>query len=221
VGRHWALLTMKPPRPNARFGLSPQGLWLPIEPNDQEPPRVNRQHEVFVPHSALFPGQPDDFLEFKRIVRSLSLTDTIFWCARLNILLHSSDEERDSLKLESAAVFLTAPGVVERANEFARAYGGANRVNVFFRGQLLELLRWTVLLCQDSPNDGRTFDEPEVRTAFLRAALLASDVWSRRVYGKRFDGELPIEVLRNNVLPSIRLMSMETRSSPNPFLALA
>ena len=53
----------------------------------------------------------------------------------------------------------------------------------FFRGQLLELARWITLYCQNQPGDGKTFLNADVRSTFVRAALIASHLWEQRLYG--------------------------------------
>lgn len=118
------------------------------------------------------------------------------------------------------AIFLD-PDEIALVNAFARERGGASRVAFFFRGQLLELLRWAALLCSDHPNDGTTFDSRDTRRAFVRAALMASDVWGRRIYRDRLDGDYSAAQLRQNVLPSIRRMRLENAPCPSPFLHLA
>jgi hypothetical protein len=54
---------------------------------------------------------------------------------------------------------------------------------VFFRGQLLELARWIALTCENRPDDGDTFRDPAVRLAFLKATLIAGDLWQQRLFG--------------------------------------
>jgi hypothetical protein len=54
---------------------------------------------------------------------------------------------------------------------------------VFFRGQLLELARWVVRFCQNLPGDGETLRDPAARSAFLHAALIASQLWERWLFG--------------------------------------
>src|SRR5258706_382496 len=80
---------------------------------------------------------------------------------------------------------------IARINAFAKEHGRQN-VSVFFRGQLLELMRWTCLLSSDQSDDGDTFNRQESRLAFVRVALLASEVWFRRVYRDRMRSDGPI-----------------------------
>jgi len=43
-------------------------------------------------------------------------------------------------------------------------------------------MRWTCLLAEDHPYDGKTFEDLHVRRRFVQAALIASDLWAKRVY---------------------------------------
>ena len=71
-------------------------------------------------------------------------------------------------------------------NSFVKDHGGIDKVTVFFRGQLLEVIRWACLFCQDQPDDGRTFENPEIRRIFAQVLLMAGDLWGQRVFGDRF-----------------------------------
>jgi len=94
--------------------------------------------------------------------------------------------------------------VSKAVNQFALTHGGANRVTVFFRGQLLELMRWALLYCRNHPNDGKTFEDPNTRRMFVQAALIASDLWAKWVYGNRFSLEGGINIARERSLGAIR-----------------
>jgi len=177
--------------------------------------------EVYATHGAIFPDLPADFSEFKRLLRSLSRTDVILWCARLNILV-SDTTKTDPKDIQGHCVGLFFdPEAIGRINRFAADHGGRENVSVFFRGQLLELIRWACLLSADQPGDGETFNSSETRLSFVRAALLASEVWSRRVYGDRLGREGSIHDVRLGVLPSLRRSNMETAPYPHPILAIA
>lgn len=205
-----------------RFVRSPQSgrLWIPEGSPALLPLQASENLQTFVPHDAVFPGLANDFPEFKRLLRSLSRTDTIFWCARLNILV--SDSELDTLEVQSKClrVFLREDEI-NRINVFAYQRGGASKVQAFFRGQLLELLRWATLFCSDLPDDGVTFNDEDVRRRFVRAALLASDIWGRRIYEDRLSEDLTVGELRKSVLPAIRRMSLENAPCPDPLLQIA
>jgi hypothetical protein len=202
------------------FRSTAAGVWVPGQAKAQTAP-ANGEVAVFIPHSTVFPGLPDDFAELKRLLRTLSRTDTILWCARLNLLVSDSTTQNPKDVEAYCIRRFFSDDQIRLINDFAKERGGRQRVSVFFRGQLLQLLRWATLLCPDLPEDGRTFDSADTRRSFARAALLASEVWGRRIYGDRLAAERPLDALRLDVLPLTRLASMETTRSPNAFMAIA
>lgn len=165
---------------------------------------------VYVPFSAVFPGIPDNFETFKSLLCDLSRTDSLFWCARLNKIISSPSDatykERQQFGLNQ---FMTEEEI-DRVNAFTREEGGAERVTIFFRGQLLELIRWVLLYSHDHRNDGVTFEDPDVRRKFAQAALLARDIWARRVFGRRFRDTGDILQDRRSALGAIRKAMEDT-----------
>lgn len=134
---------------------------------------------AYVPFSAIFPGESCDFVSFRALVRTLSRTDTLFWCARLSLILSNPQNKDERSKQGYGIRLFFDPQEHERGLQYAKGHGNPRP---FFREQLLELIRWTCLLAEDHPNDGSTFTDPDTRRSFLRAALLASDVWGRHAY---------------------------------------
>jgi hypothetical protein len=137
--------------------------------------------DTFVPAQAVF-DLPADFETFRSVVRGLSRTDTLFWCARINLVLSNAVDRDDVGKQRVAIQQFFGAAEIQRIERFAAAHGGAGRVKVFMRTQLLELMRWACLLAEDLPGDGETFLDPAMRRRFAQAALMASDIWAKRVY---------------------------------------
>jgi hypothetical protein len=171
---------------------------------------------IFLPVSEAFPDTNNDFETFKYLLGKLSLTDALFWCARLNLII--SDPEADHITKQNAGLGqFFAQEEINRVNDYARKNGGAQRVTIFFRGQILELVRWIALYCSDFPEDGTTFENPEIRRNFAKALLIAGDIWSKRVFGEnRFSLDGGITVARKRALGPIR-KSVEA-TFPAPFL---
>lgn len=144
---------------------------------------MNPELRVFVPAKEVFPDLSVDFDTFRSLVAGLSRTDTMLWCARLNLLLSNPESLASALDVQGwvLARFFSADEIA-RVQAFAKSRGGADHVMVFTRAQMLELFRWAALLAHDLPNDGITFESPEVRRNFVKAALLAHDVWQGRTY---------------------------------------
>jgi hypothetical protein len=176
---------------------------------------------VFVPYDVVFSDGPATFGKFKQVMRLLSLTDTLFWCARLNLILADPGLEEKAKQQRVLDLFFTEEQI-QAVNEFAKAYGGADRVGVINRGTLLELIRWTCLLSSDHPEDGETFNRPEMRNAFVRALLMGNEFWGQRMYPDNVFGKgETIEEKRRNALPITRQVMMETLTHPRPYEALA
>lgn len=204
------------------FRQTPTGLWLPEQTGLQPVAPLYHGSMTYIDHKSVFPGEPDDFPEFKRVVRSLSRTDALLWCARLNILVSDATTiDRDNVHAYCVSTFFGRPDEIERLNAFAKPRGGRDSIEVFFRAQLLELLRWIALLCGDHPYDGRTFESADVRRNFARAALMASDVWAYRAYRDEFNKPGPIEQVRKEILAAVRAANIETAESLHPIFAVA
>jgi hypothetical protein len=140
---------------------------------------------IYVPISAIFPETEPTFSSFRSLLGRLSRTDVLFWCARLNSIVSGqsglSHEQRQAFGRRQ---FLSQAeiGLLDRfCSNQNRPVGS---VTVFFRGQILELFRWAALYCDDQDGDRTTFEDPEMRRTFAQACLIASDLWSRRVYGE-------------------------------------
>lgn len=141
---------------------------------------------VYIPISEVFPDVQSDFETFKSLLHGLSRTDTLFWCARLNLVLSNASEVDHMTRQQFGLKQFLTTEEIAAVNDFVRREGSAQRVYIFFRGQLLELIRWSSLYCQDQLGNGTTFEKPEVRRKFAQAALISSDIWAKRVFGNRF-----------------------------------
>jgi hypothetical protein len=170
---------------------------------------------VYLPVSEVFTNIQSDFKTFKSLLQNLSRVDALFWCSRLNMVVSDSSDVNHVAKQQFGLNQFFTHEEISAINNFTRRHGGAEKVTVFFRGQLLELLRWVSLCCHDHPEDGVTFENPDVRRRFAQAALLASDVWARRVFKDRFSLAGGIEMARRRVLGPSRKSIDATSPSPN------
>lgn len=175
---------------------------------------------VYLPVSAVFPDLQSDFPTFKSLLLSLSRTDTLFWCSRLNLAVSDSTDVDHLTKQQFGLNEFFTPGEINAVNAFVKEHGGAENVTVFFRGQLLEILRWATLLCHDQPGDGTTYEDAEVRRRFAQAALLASDIWARRVFKDRFNLEGGLDIARKRALGPSRKSVEGTSLTPNLYKSL-
>jgi len=177
--------------------------------------QTRNQVGVYVPISEVFPDVRSDIGTFRSLLSNLSRTDTLFWCARLNLVVSANASSMDSVRAQQFGLnqFFTS-SEIESINAFARNHGGVNRVKVFFRGQILELFRWVSLLCTDHPGDGTTYEAPHVRRTFAQVALIASDVWANRIFKNKFSLDGGIEVARKRAIGPNRKSVEATTTTP-------
>lgn len=176
--------------------------------------------KVLVPYDAVFINNKTSFDHFKEILKSLSLTDTLFWCARLNLILADSKMDEKTKQEYYLDCFLTAQQL-QTLNKFVMEHGGPKNVIVIHRGALLELIRWACLVCSDHIDDGQTFNSDEVRENFARVLLMASELWSKRVYGNSAFEGASLDEKRTNALSLIRRCMAEIHCQPLKFVSFA
>ena len=177
--------------------------------------QAQNQIGVYVPISEVFPDVQNDIDTFRSLLLKLSRTDTLFWCARLNLVVSANTSNIDLIEAQQFGLnrFFKA-NEIEAINDFAQKHGGVNRIKVFFRGQLLELFRWAALLCVDHPDDGTTYEKSQVRETFAKASLIASDVWGNRVFSNKFSLDGGIEIARKRALGPNRKSMEATIEAP-------
>lgn len=160
---------------------------------------------TFVQLADVFPELTTDFETFRSILRQLSRTDTLFWCARLNLIISNPAISDFKEKQEFGLARFFGSEEIAGINNLFRQRGSVEKVTVFFRGQLLELIRWACLLCEDQANDGNTYESPEVRRLFAQAVLIASELWGNRVYPNLSSFKGDLQQARYRCLPDMRL----------------
>jgi len=175
---------------------------------------------TFMPLAAVFPNEPSTFDAFKSKLRELSLTDTLLWAARLNLIVSNPQNADHRGKQQYGINAFFSPEDTENINTFVAENGGVDRITIFFRGQLLEVFRWASLLCRDKPDDGTTFNDPQIRRTFAQVLLMASDLWAKRVFGSRFSLEGGLKTARRRGLGAIRGAIAETTAGGDLLLAI-
>lgn len=133
--------------------------------------------ESYITVSDVFPGTINDLNSFTALLKELSKTDAIIWCSKLNMIICNSSLSHHEKQQFGVKHFLSSDDT-KVLNESIQKLEKATPT-LFFRGQILELLRWIVLYCDDHSNDGRTFEDIEIRRTFAKTLLIASDIWSR------------------------------------------
>ncbi len=173
---------------------------------------------VFVPVDAVWPEIDPTLDSLKNYLKNISRTDALFTCARLNLKIGALEDEHVEVQQSCANRFLTADEL-ERLNRFVAEHGGITRVHLVFRGQVLELMRWVAIYCTDLPGDGETFADPRTRQDFMKALLIASELWSDRVF-RQFSVTNGVDMARRSALGPIRksLEAHETAPEVNQSL---
>jgi hypothetical protein len=178
---------------------------------------------VFVNVGAIFPGTVADEESMQAALAQLSRDDALFTCARLNAIVSGFGPDRSVYQRQYEAIgLLCSPQQKIALSDYAKKHGGPERVMAFFRGQLLELARRVVMHCQNLPGDGTTFKDEAVCSTFLRAALIASTLWEKRLFGpEALKPLLNLEVQLREFLGAFRKNVEESNGVAQPAFTVA
>jgi hypothetical protein len=211
-------VTYSPPGPPPELRLASARLIIPQPPGSffgrdtgGDPPS---EISLLVPPEVLFPGTAANESALLDTLANLSRDDTLFECARANIVVTGAGGDDQQGRQQRLLYRLLTSGEIDQINAFARAHQAGLPI-VFFRGQLLELMRWVARHCQNLPGDGTTYADPNTRRNFVKAALIAGMLWSYRVYGTRLRGDGNIEIRRNRAMGAFRKAMEESNFTPN------
>lgn len=170
---------------------------------------------IFVPVGVLFPGTQPTEAALIETLKTLSRDDTLFHCARVNTIASGpGDFDIRGRQLRLLKTYGT-PADIPKIDAFTREHPGAGLPMVFFRGQMLELMRWVARYCENHPGDGDTYKADEVRTQFVKAALIASEIWSKRIYYDSISAPGTVEALRLRALGPFRKAIEEAGLAPH------
>lgn len=179
-----------------------------------------REVGVYLPVSEVFPGIVANERALIEVLNTLSRDDTLFQCARLNIIASGSGDYDMKPRQEHAISQFCTSEQIARINAFALRRGGLGLPTVFFTGQLRELMRWAARYCKNLPGDGTTYEDPAFRERFLKAALIASDIWGKRVFGNKLSGAGDIAAVRLQALGAFRKGVDESNFAPHIGVAI-
>jgi hypothetical protein len=187
-------------------------------------PRFDRNIAFFLPVAVAFPGVSADRETLRSVLEPLDLTDILFVAARLNLILsdkvNSEPEVHWSIRHQNTQSALVLSFFDEEQVKRIDAYIKQNKASpgewqVFFRGQLLELIRQACVFCSEQP-EARMIEADSVqRSGFGKAALIASELWSERIYQGRFSGPGDLEDRRHALLGPFRQSHTETALGPD------
>lgn len=150
-----------------------------------------------------------------QILETISRDDALFYCARLNVLITGHSALTPIERQKKAVKWLCNDDEIRKLNSYAQNRDTPNGLTVFFRGQLLELMRWVLLHGKNKDDDGSSFQDPYARRRFFQAALIASKLWSDRLYGNRFTLEGEPDVIRQRALGAFRKGNEESGQAPH------
>jgi hypothetical protein len=159
---------------------------------------------VFVPPDAVYPGLPANENALLELLAGLTRDDTLLICARINAMVTGFSTLGDAERQQRACGWICSQHHLHRLDAFARQHGGLDRVVVFFRGQLLEMMRQAALHCRNLPGDGETFNDERIRDRFFRAVLIAGTLWGDRIYGNRLSLADGFDAARRRSLGAFR-----------------
>lgn len=181
--------------------------------------------KTFLEYGDVFSDIQPDISGFKVILAQLNTLDTIHLCATLLTELCNPNITNRAFQLKWGSLLFNQEeqGRMEQHirqkndTDFRTTY-------VFFRGQLLELIRWVSLCGQaTSPDDGGCqFETIEGRTLFARAALISSKLWEQSIDRDNFPSEASLTEFQLETLLPLTRKHLETgRDDINLYVSLA
>jgi hypothetical protein len=171
--------------------------------------------------AAAFPAVTPTQEAMLETLSALSRNDALIFCAKVNSLVSGFAGTASRPERQRAALaLLKVPEQAAAIDTFIRRNSVKDSPAIFFRGQLLELARWISIHCNNHADEPRSFENLSTRSAFLRAALIASGLWSRRIFGSRLTNEGDSEEQLRRALGAFRKGTEEGNEAPHPGIAV-
>ena len=175
---------------------------------------------VTVEVAAAFPGEVATEESMLRALSHMSRDEALIICAKINSIVSGFSGTTSRMDRQRAALaLLDIPKETKALDESIAKSGIATEPTVFFRGQLLELARWIIGHCvpQASPV---ALELKAFGSAFLRAALIANELWSRRIFGDRLADVGSEQHQLQRALGAFRKSTEEGNEAPHPGVAV-
>jgi hypothetical protein len=178
---------------------------------------------VFVPPEVVFPDLIANERTLVQLLRELNRNETIIACCRANAAVSGYAGPDPKQQQEKMINDLLPAGSLTRINAFIAQSGLPYPPPVFFRGQFLELLRWTARHAANETANPFFYDDGHIpnREKFARAALICSVIWSRRIYADRLKSSGDSQLDRLRALGPFRKGIEESGQAPNQAQTLA
>lgn len=183
-------------------------------------PETAREVGLFVPVGEVFPGMKGTQRELMQLLAMLSRDDTLFQCARINTIVSGFGDFDNVPRQQQALNMVCGPAQIARINDFANRHKSSGPPLVFFRGQMLELMRWAAMHCENLPDDGTTYTDPTLRERFAKAALVAGELWSARTYRDTLSSPGSAAEIRLRALGALRKGVEEANLAPHIGIAI-
>lgn len=132
------------------------------------------------------------------LLKCISRDDCIFYCCKLNYLLYNKNNQIDVLNFLSPS-----SDIYGQLLEYIQ-----KGKLIFSKIQVFILLERCCLLCNNKSNDGETFNNVEVRDAFVKLLAICGEIWIERTY-KGFQNSNAKQFL---MLAARKSFEMEKRS---------
>lgn len=160
-----------------------------------------------LPLSVLVPDNPLDIVRLKQLIGRLPTDQTLFQCAKLNLIFtyaslgHKEGVQEFAIELLRTQDWLDQRDI-DRINSYLRKRNRRLEDHVFFsRTQCLELMRW-LSVWGDGSGRLRT-NEIQKKQAFARAMLQSFEIWKERT-----QRQLPSMIVSDNVTREQRFESL-------------
>jgi HTH-type transcriptional regulator/antitoxin HigA len=205
------------------FLANPENLKLSSEGTrertEMESAAIDNQVGVFLTLETVFPEESPSIELLSSLLRQLNKIETIVTCARLNLIVsdhlnegHGTWSERHLRKQLLLVKEFFDPGLFPRIEGFIKQYPNCS---IFFRGQLVDLLRWASLFGKHGEFDDDLVKNPTKREIFAKALLTVNSLWEKRVYQDQLRSDGDLTTRRLNLLPRFRRSISESAKGPD------
>jgi len=131
---------------------------------------------VHVPYELSFHDGPGDFRSrFKQVLEKLSRTDTLFWCARLSLILADPNSDAEKQPTASPRLFLYR-AQIEKVNKFVMTQAVLIMREFCIAETFWSLFAGFVSLCRSFRDDIIRSESSKARETFAQALLMSNEL---------------------------------------------
>jgi hypothetical protein len=180
------------------------------------PTRTSRHIGAYVPVHVVYPGVKAEPKTLVQLLSTMNRNETIVVCCFANIAVAGHSGPDQKAQQQAMIRELLPKGAADRIDAFVREKQLQGSPTVFFRGQLLELIRWAARYGDRSGADPQFSGDAANREKFAKAALICSDLWGERIYAKRLRATGDPTQDRQRALGAFRKGVEESGQAINP-----